>query len=363
MIYGGDSSLDFTDAELIQFAHTAKVGDLWEKPPKLEAGFHLASAAAINVGALPPPKKGFVVPWTVIQDWALVQIDPPKKEQVISTFRIVTTAQVEVGISAKATLVLKDGLGADIEAKVASAFSSYVYPDSGDVDKFVLRCLGEIPEVGPYDFAVYRSFEVSVLADRVIDDSRLNTARDRLGEKYKLKLIGDAQDLDVLQPRAPHPNEVEGTDPKKAAERVADQYKGESGCDGFKRQTKEIKRIDSIPATRTEWGWHTVKVGCWSLDLYYPEFQVRAQDLVAELYWTVPQDAGQYAEKIIVDCATSAVTAEIVLRILFADFSTALTQFKGLFWKCITEKFNQSVGCLDAGIALVTVFDPSDDWH
>ena len=287
MVFAGDSTFDFSDRDMIGFVQTAAKGQTWKKASIELAGFHYASVPPVSLGGISPPKGGFNVPWTVIQDWVLREGRP--NPQNLNTFRITTSAWKEIELSTIVSLAVKDGTDPNKEEIIVKAFSAYHYSGVDDVDAFVEQVLSINPSISPFAFGLVRHFEIKILSDLKSDDSQYQRLYNRIVylENYSLQLISEIS-LDSLQPRVKHPNETEVGDPKKAAKEVAQKNKKDSGCENFKTVPFEIARMDTVPESRWQWGWHRVEMGCLICDLYYPQTELRDAVLVAEVYFTVP---------------------------------------------------------------------------
>ena len=202
-------------------------------------------------------------------------------------------------------------------------------------------------------------YRVQLLSDRLTDDTQLKRVRAGLNERYRLHMISESS-LDLLSKKPPHPNSKEEADSETAVNDVA-RKNAPTGCDGLTTDFEEFARSDFLPQSRTSWGWHKVKIGCAIFDFYYPTTELRDQELVASVYWTHPGPLDEYVKKIVEDCARNSAMASVVILIVFSDLTTAIASFKALFWKCLREKLQQSLSCLDVGIVVNTV--PKGDWH
>lgn len=359
MIIGGTPALDFQGAELIQFVQSAATGDRFDLQKSQQNDFHPAATPAHEIGAVPAPNGNLIVPWTLIQQWAIDEIGKSGSQR-IQTFAIETTAWREIEATLCVQLMVKDGVDAQTEKAIGEAFAAYQYPGSGDVDVYVEKYLKTLPSVSPYTFGLTFFYRVRLLGDRLVDDTRLRRVRFGLKEKYRLNMIAESA-LNVLRPNQPHPNVKEEPDSATAVKEVAEKNQPKQGCDGLITDFKEFAKGNILPETRFTWGWHRVKIGCVIFDLYYPTTEFRDQELVASVYWTHPGPLDQYVKKMVEDCARESALTSVVVLIVFTDLTTALASFKALFWQCLRDKLGQTLSCLDVGLVVNTV--PKGDWH
>lgn len=354
MIYSGDTRLDLSDDAIVKFVQNGNKGDKFQTPISNQTDYHEVNHKIIDLGPVIAP-NGLFVGWTVVEDYEVRSRGP--RPQVLSKFSSSLTKTRGVAVNAKICLLVKDGTPPGVEDKIGSIFSSYSYPSSGDVDAYVTNALGNNADIGPLSFSLCRTYTVEIL-----DDHATTLPRRPLNfppEKYDIVRVREVVLGGRQMPVKPR-NEIESTDdPKKAVEQLARENKRDTACEDFDTYSNEFARTDGFPETRMVWGWHTVKVGCAKFDLYYPETQKRDSLLVAEVWVTYPRMSA--FKKAIESCANDAATSAIIMGIIFSDADTALSEFKALFWKCIDTKFNDTIDCLDGGVAVVT--RPNGDWH
>ena len=95
---------------------------------------------AHEIGAVPAPKGNLIVPWTLIQRWAIDEVSKPGPQR-IQTFVIETVAWRDIKATLCVQLMVRDGLDEKTEKSICDAFAAYQYPGSGDVDIYVENCL------------------------------------------------------------------------------------------------------------------------------------------------------------------------------------------------------------------------------
>jgi hypothetical protein len=352
-------AFDLQAPRLIHFAHKAAIGERLDLQRLEVDGFHAPPAKPVRLGAITMATGYPVVTWTLLQQWAIDERSA-RGSQRVQTFFIETTGSREVDVTAYVELQVKDGIDALTEAAMCDAFAAYKYPDSGDLDSYIEERLRALAEVSPYAFKLNVFYDVSMVSDLKIDDQSLQCIKRRLGENFKLHLVKQSE-LSVLRPVVPHPNATSSANSDVAVKKVADRNSEGMGCDGLHTKSKEFAKLDILPQTRTTWGWHRRRIGCAVLDLYYPVTEFRDQELVASVYWTYSEPLDQYIIDMVQRCANDAAVSSVVALIVFTDLTTALASFKALFWKCLHEKLNQALSCVDVGLVVNSL--PKGNWH
>jgi hypothetical protein len=360
MIISGNPSLDFQSIELMQFVQSATSGDQLDVQKNVQNGFHSAVVRGHEVGVIPAPKGGLIVPWTLIQQWAINE-DGKTGPQRIQTFTIETTAWREVEAMLCVELLVKDSVSEQIEKSICDAFTAYQYPGGGDIDTYIENSLKALPDVSPYAFGLSFYYRVRLLSDQLIDKTSLQRVQSGLNDRYRLQQISSESILNVLRPNPPHPNTKEEVNSETAVRTVADKNQPGQGCDGLTTDYKEFAKGVFLPESRTVWKWRLVVVGCAKFHIWWPETEFRDRELVASVYWTHPGPLDQYVKKMVEDCARESATASVVALIVFVDLATALSSFKALFWQCLRDKLGQTLSCLDVGLVVNTV--SKGDWH
>lgn len=357
---GGNVVFDFQGAELMRFAQSnAAIGEQLDVQKSLHEGFHKPGIGAFEVGSLPQQDGVLVVPWTLIQYWAIDELGSSRPQR-IQTICVETIAWREIESKLYVELAVKDGVSSETEKGLCDAFNGYRYPDSGDLDSYIEKCLETLPGVSPYAFELLYFYRVQLLSNRKVDDTKLAHARHVGDGKFSLKLLSE-QDLTSLRQNPPHPNLREALDAETAVKEVAEANLPGYGCDGMITDFKEVARAATNFASRVSWLTHRVKIKCAIFDVPYPKWETRDQDLVAYVYWTHPGSLDQYVRKMVENCAKDSAVSAVVALIIFADLATACASFKSLFWKCLREKLQQTASCLDVGILVNT--ETKGDWH
>ncbi|SFL55760.1 hypothetical protein [Pseudomonas sp. NFACC46-3] len=387
MIFSGNSKIDLSSEELVSFVQHGSIGQDWKSPAENIPDYHPSTIKPFELGTAIASAD---VPWTVVQYWTLLD-----KGQEINKFTISTTASKKILITTAVLLYIKNDISEEVKSRIERAFSSYTFAE-GDVDRYADKFLKLNPDISPFSFGCSRCYTVKILTDRRLDQNKENSMRQRLREDYILKLMKEEAKRSHLKP-VPTPNELacpkdnagskqktsfseetaqpisnseleskRGARIKRVCDPIEDavdemgKNQERIGCNDNKITAWQVARSDALPATRWEWDWHTVKIGCVSFDLYYPEFQLRDQEyhLIAAI--SVPNSIINY-EKSIRNCAENSALAAVVLAVIFTDVATGLISFKALFWVCIKDKFVDSLPCVNAEVYVETVY--VGDWH
>jgi len=364
MLYIGSTQIDTTDKSIIQFAQRANIGDAWNRENVIPDEFCRSSAKNIEVGA---PQNTIKMYWTVIDTFDLLKTVHGNANQRICELTCRVICSRNIAISASISLLLKKSLDSVQIQAIEKAFSSYKFPESGDVDLFIEKQLVKEPQIKESMFGLELQ-----LAAIIMDETSENSAAENLlrawinknypdDNEYKLRRKGRVE-LDRFEEAVKHKNQTEGNDPNAAAENAAKQDAEESHCSDklFKTITWDLATLPSAPSVKMEWGWHRVKQGCVNLDLYYPEEKTRDNELVAVTYINIPK-GWEVAETAINECARTSANSPPVIIAIFTDFSHALYAFKDAFISCLDETFKQNIACIEAGIIVNT--RPVGDWH
>lgn len=213
MNISGAPSFDFRNPKLIKFVQNATIGDQSDVQRTQQSGFHTAGIPPIKLeGIKLPGGKPVVVPWTLIQRWAIDEYRGSNPQR-IQTFTVETVASREVEAILCVGLEIKNGVAEDVEKTICDRFSAYHFPTSGDLDTYVENCLKDLPGLSPYAFGLVYFYQVSVTQDAKIDQNAIDRVRYQIGgnENYRLHMISESI-LDSFRDNPPHPNIEDGRD-------------------------------------------------------------------------------------------------------------------------------------------------------
>lgn len=392
MIFIGDSKVDLSSSELVDVVQSGYVGDVWQWPPPTFTGYSKSSAKPFVLG---PLSAAIDVPWTVIQYWSLLD-----KGQEINKFTIETTAFKKIKIDATFILYFANGLSQDAQTRIEKAFEAYNFSE-GEADSYAENFIKLNPDISPFAFGCCHNYDIEILTDEKLDESKENFIKLWLKENYSIRLIrSDAMKSERKEVRGPNelvcpkngdtarakppkkrnrkstlPQETLSTstlqdgnllssatkcDPLLDVENDMKKEAENNGCLDNQISTWEVTWTEGIPATRWQWGWHTIKIGCVSFDFYYCEFQSCATEYHLIASASIPKSIILY-EQSIKNCIENSALAAAVFTIVFTDFASGLIAFKALFWLCIKNKFIDPLPCLDGEIYVETIY--IGNWH
>ncbi|SEJ95337.1 hypothetical protein [Pseudomonas sp. NFR16] len=381
MIYLGDSKVDFSDAGLVKFVQSENTGGQWSWPLPEFSGYTKSPVPAFGLGGA---ISNIDVPWSVIQYWVLLD-----KGQEISVFKIATSASRKVDVKADIVLFLQDGLNQDAKERIEKAFRAYSL-SMGDVDRYAQDFIKSNPDISPFAFGCAKTCSAEIVSDEFRDTTQEDFIRLRLKEDYRIRLLREEQRSRETRP-VRGPNELVCPEDKEFAKAKRSRPHNSADVEIEKQKNKILQQCDSLksieddmskrrersrcdneilvwqvatspalPASRWEWGWHTVKVGCVSFDLYYPQFQLCDQEYHLIIAISVPKTILMY-EKSIRDCAQDSALSAVVITVVFTDLNAGLVAFKTLFWRCLKNKFVDQLPCLDGEVYVETIL--VGDWH
>ena len=198
MIYLGDSKVDLSNGDLVEFLQSGNVGSLWQWPLAKIPGYQQSTVKPFDLGVAMASAD---VPWTVVQYWSLLD-----KGQEINKFKIETTASKKIKIISSIALYIKDGLTQGVQERIENAFKAYSLA-SGDVDTYAEIFLRSNPDVSPFSFGCSLNYTIEILTDATLDNSKENFIRLRLKENYSIRLIREEHKKGEFRP-VRGPNEL-----------------------------------------------------------------------------------------------------------------------------------------------------------